>query len=49
MNIGDHLAELGLQYGADDIDGTFKKSRLCTWQGPLHLLTMTASSRPSHP
>ena len=28
MNIGDHLAELALQYGADDIDGTVQKESI---------------------
>lgn len=28
MNIGDHLAELGLQFGADDIDGTVQKESI---------------------
>ena len=36
MNIGDHLAELGLQYGADDIDGTVQKESI------MHLAGSTA-------
>ena len=28
MNIGDHLAELALQFGADDIDGTVQKESI---------------------
>jgi aminodeoxyfutalosine synthase len=28
MNIGDELAELALQYGADDIDGTVQKESI---------------------
>ena len=28
MNIGDHVAELALQYGADDIDGTVQKESI---------------------
>ena len=36
MNIGDHLAELALQYGADDIDGTVQKESI------MHLAGSTA-------
>jgi aminodeoxyfutalosine synthase len=36
MNIGDHLAELGLQFGADDIDGTVQKESI------MHLAGSTA-------
>lgn len=36
MNIGDHLSELGLQYGADDIDGTVQKESI------MHLAGSTA-------
>ena len=36
MNNGDHLAELGLQYGADDIDGTVQKESI------MHLAGSTA-------
>ena len=36
MNIGDHLAELGLQFGADDIDGTVEKESI------MHLAGSTA-------
>ena len=36
MIIGDHLAELGLQYGADDIDGTVQKESI------MHLAGSTA-------
>jgi len=28
MNIGDHLAELALQFGADDIDGIVQKESI---------------------
>lgn len=36
MNIGDHLAELALQFGADDIDGTVQKESI------MHLAGSTA-------
>ena len=36
MNIGDHLAELGLQFGADDVDGTVQKESI------MHLAGSTA-------
>jgi len=36
MNIGDHIAELALQYGADDIDGTVQKESI------MHLAGSTA-------
>ena len=36
MNIGDHLAELGLQCSADDIDGTVQKESI------MHLAGSTA-------
>src|SRR6056300_150897 len=36
MNIGDHVAELALQYGADDIDGTVQKESI------MHLAGSTA-------
>lgn len=36
MNIGDHLAEMALQYGADDIDGTVQKESI------MHLAGSTA-------
>tara|TARA_B100001996_G_scaffold182713_2_gene139618 strand:+ start:1887 stop:3101 length:1215 start_codon:yes stop_codon:yes gene_type:complete len=40
MNIGDHLAEMALQYGADDIDGTVQKESIMHLAGsttPLDL------------
>tara|TARA_B110000444_G_scaffold247208_1_gene269556 strand:+ start:11331 stop:12542 length:1212 start_codon:yes stop_codon:yes gene_type:complete len=36
MNIGDHVAELALQFGADDIDGTVQKESI------MHLAGSTA-------
>jgi aminodeoxyfutalosine synthase len=36
MNIGDHVAELALQFGADDIDGTVQKEAI------MHLAGSTA-------
>lgn len=36
MNIGDHLAELALQFGADDIDGTVQRESI------MHLAGSTA-------
>lgn len=36
MNIGDHVAELALQYGADDVDGTVQKESI------MHLAGSTA-------
>ena len=36
MNIGDHLAELALQFGADDVDGTVQKESI------MHLAGSTA-------
>jgi aminodeoxyfutalosine synthase len=36
MNIGDEIAELALQYGADDIDGTVQKESI------MHLAGSTA-------
>ena len=36
MNIGDHIAELALQFGADDIDGTVQKESI------MHLAGSTA-------
>ena len=45
MNIGDHLAELALQYGADDIDGTVQKNPLlCTWPVQQHRWTTTGQN-----
>ena len=40
MNIGDHLAELALQYGADDIDGIVQKESIMHSAGSNALLEL---------
>ena len=47
MNIGDHLSELGLQYGADDIDGTVQKESIMHLAGGLLPSTTIAQSLPA--
>ena len=41
MNIGDNLAELALQYGADDIDGTVQQELIMYLAGSSTPLILT--------